>query len=143
IAHPLVYHLFGYLGTPNSVVLTEDDYFDYLIGVTGNKDLIPPEVRSALSSTSLLFLGFDVSGWDFRVLFRSIMRQQGASLRTRFAHVAAQIDPEQGRFTDPDRARRYLESYFGDARVTIYWGSTEDFIRELWRRWGEYAGMEE
>ena len=37
--------------SPNSVVLTEDDYFDFLIGVTSNKDLIPPVVRRALADT--------------------------------------------------------------------------------------------
>src|SRR5205823_2668218 len=44
---PLVYHLFGRNQEPDSLVLTEDNYFDYLIGVTSNKDLIPGVVRSA------------------------------------------------------------------------------------------------
>lgn len=37
---PLVYHLLGHLSQPDTLVLTEDDYFDYLIGVTSNNDLI-------------------------------------------------------------------------------------------------------
>ena len=32
--NPLVYHLFGRLDIPESLVLTEDDYFDFLVGVT-------------------------------------------------------------------------------------------------------------
>jgi len=40
----LVYKLFGQLAEPDSLVLTEDDYFDYLIGVTSNRDLIPEAV---------------------------------------------------------------------------------------------------
>ncbi len=39
---PLVYHLFGHLARRRSLVLTEDDYFDFLIGVTRDKDLVPP-----------------------------------------------------------------------------------------------------
>ena len=66
---PLVYHLFGRLSVPKSVVLTEDDYFDFLIGVTTNNDLIPAVVRRALADTALLFLGFNLDEWDFRVLF--------------------------------------------------------------------------
>ncbi len=128
---PLVFQLFGTLAEPNSLVLTEDDYFDFLIGVTNNKDLIPPMVRRWLADTALLFLGFRMDEWDFRVLFRSIMRQEGGQRRARYAHIAAQIDPEQGRILDPNRARRYLESYFQGADMSIFWGSAEDFVREL------------
>ena len=131
---PLVYHLFGRLSEPESVVLTQDDYFDYLIGVTSNKDLIPREVRRALADTALLFLGFQLDDWNFRVLFRSIMRQEGSNRRSRYSHVAAQIDPEQGRILEPERARRYLEQYFQGADVSIYWGNAEDFVKELANR---------
>jgi hypothetical protein len=128
---PLIYHLFGSLEEPYSLVLTEDDYFEYLIGVTGNKDLIPAVVRRALVDTALLFLGFQIDDWDFRVLFRSIMSREGRSRRRDYAHVAAQITPEEGRILEPERARRYLEEYFQDVDISIYWGSVEDFIREL------------
>jgi len=130
-AHPLVYHLFGRLDARDAMVLTEDDYFDFLIGVTGNRDLIPVTVRRALADTALLFLGFHMEDWNFRVLFRSIMSQQGGGRRKRYAHIAAQIDPEQGRAVDIERARRYLEEYFDEADITIYWGSAEDFLQEL------------
>ena len=138
-ARPLIYHLFGNLREPDSVVLTEDDYFDYLIGVTANKDLIPPVVRRALADTALLFLGFRMDDWDFRVLFRSLMSQEGRGRRSRYAHVAVQIDPEESQILEPEGARRYLESYFEDADISIYWGSTEDFVQELGRRWQEAA----
>jgi hypothetical protein len=134
---PLVYHLFGHLKEPDSIVLTEDEYFDYLIGVTRDKDLIPGVVRRALADTALLFLGFRMDDWDFRVLFRSLMSQEGRRRRSRYAHVAVQIDPEEGRIQEPERARMYLESYFQDADINIYWGSVEDFIRELDERWKE------
>jgi hypothetical protein len=128
---PLVYHLFGRLRYPESLVLTEDDYFDYLIRATSNKELIPKPVRRALTDAALLFLGFHLDDWNFRVLFRSIMSQEGGARRLKYAHVAAQIDPEEGRILEPKRARRYLESYFQGAKISIYWGTTEDFIREL------------
>jgi hypothetical protein len=131
---PLVYHLFGRLEQPDSLVLTEDDFFDYLIGVTNNKDLIPVVVRRALTDTPLLFLGFQIDDWNFRVLFRSIMSQEGREKARRLTHVAAQINPEEGRILEPEGARRYLESYVGSANISIYWGSAEDFVRELQQR---------
>jgi hypothetical protein len=132
---PLVYHLFGHLQDLRSIVLTEDDHFDYLIGVTSKKDLIPPVVRMHLSNTALLFLGFRMDDWNFRVLLRSLLNPEGRRLRSYYAHVAVQIDPEEGHARDPERARRYLESYFKkDENMNIYWGTVEDFVQELQQR---------
>ncbi|MEI6777838.1 MAG: CHAT domain-containing protein [Chloroflexales bacterium] len=136
--HPLVYHLFGRLDDPESLVLTEDDYFRYLIGVTRNEELLPKVVGSALVNTALLFLGFRLDDWNFRVLFQSVMNLAGSELRRRYTHVAVQIDPQEGAMLDPQAAREYLKNYFGPAaalnyqtNISIYWGSAEDFIREL------------
>jgi hypothetical protein len=135
---PLVYHLFGRLDEPDSIVLTEDDYFDFLIGVTRNRDLIPSPVRRALADTALLFLGFQMDDWQFRVLFRSILSQQGGERRARYPHIAAQIEPDESRILEPERARRYLETYFfKGANISLYWGSVEDFTRELLTRWSQ------
>ena len=128
---PLVYHLFGRLSEPDSLVITEDDYFDYLIGVTGRNDLVPAVVRRALTDTALLFLGFDLDDWDFRVVFRSIMSREGGNRRSRYAHIAAQIDPESSRISEAEGAKRYLEEYFGHADISIFWGSVADFGSEL------------
>jgi hypothetical protein len=132
---PLVYHLFGQMNRRESIVLTEDDYFDYLIGVTKHDDIIPPAVVRAWNDNALLFLGFQVDDWNFRVLFRSIMNQEGREKRKKKPHVAVQIDPEEGSSVDPLQARQYLEKYFQDEDVNIYWGGTEEFVRELWIRW--------
>jgi hypothetical protein len=129
---PLVYHLFGNLNLPNSLVYAEDRYFDYLIGVTLNKSLIPSAVRAALSNTSLLFLGFQMDDWEFRVFFRYLMAQDGRELLKFYSHAAAQIEPEEDRIVDVKRARKYLEKYFESESIEIYWGSTKEFIKDLW-----------
>jgi len=141
---PLVYHLFGRLAEPESLVLTEDDYFRYLIGVTSNSDLIPDTIHRALADTALIFLGFRLEDWNFRILFQSVMNQPGSHRRRLYTHVGVQIDPEEGRTLEPALARAYLERYFGPAtglaygtEISIYWGSAEDFIRELAMRIGE------
>ena len=133
---PLVYHLFGRIDVPGSVVLTQDDYFRYLAGVTRNKDLIPLRVRRALTDTGLLFLGFHLDEWAFRVLFHSIISREGRYRRSDYAHVAVQVDPEEGRILEPERARQYLESYFDADDISIFWGNGVDFLRELDRRLG-------
>lgn len=137
---PLVYHIFGHLQDPDSLVITEDEYFDYLIGITSNKDLIPTSVRGALADTALLFLGFNLDDWSFRVLFRTIMNQSGGSRRSRYAHVAVQINPEEGRMIEVEAARRFFETYFHSSAISIYWGSAEDFVRELADQWARRTG---
>jgi hypothetical protein len=132
---PLVYHLFGRLDRRESLVLTEDDYFDYLIGVTENKQRIPHRVRGVLSDSALLFLGFQVNDWSFRVLLRSILSAEGADLLDEYDHIAAQIEPDEERVLEPARALRYLEGYFRVDNINLYWGSVYDFVRELEPRW--------
>jgi hypothetical protein len=134
---PLIFYLFGLTKVPDSLVLTEDDYFDYLIGVTRNKKWIPPVVSDALADSGLLFLGFRLEDWSFRVLFRSVISPEGRQRRSRYANIAGQILPEEGLFLDPERARRYLEKYSGDSRIDIYWGSVDDFMQELSKKWDE------
>ena len=136
---PLVYHLFGHLSLPDSMVLTEDDYFEFLIGFTANKkrtpQVIPPAVLRALTDSALLVLGFHLDDWDFRALFRTVMIQQGGGRRARYAHVGVQLEPDDARNQNPVRARKYLEKYFGQAEINLYWGKAEDFVRELARQW--------
>ncbi|GAB4194814.1 MAG: CHAT domain-containing protein [Roseiflexaceae bacterium] len=128
---PLVYQLFGRLDKPESLVLTEDDFFDYLIGVTRNNKLIPPRVLSALADAALMFLGFQKDDWMFRVFFRSMLQRGGSSRREDYAQIAVQVAPDEDRTLEPERAQRYLHEYFNKGAINVYWGSGEDFIREL------------
>jgi hypothetical protein len=142
VDEPLVYHLFGQLADLESLVLTEDDYFDFLLGVTKNNAVIPPSVRRAMTDSMLMFLGFQLDDWNFRVLFRSILQRQGGNRRRKYLHVAVQIVPEDGRLLETERARKYLEKYFGNdtLNISIYWGSCEEFIRELRAEWNKKYG---
>jgi hypothetical protein len=130
---PLLYHLFGSVNVPMSLVYAEDRYFDYLIGITLNKRLIPSVVRAALNSTSLLFLGFQMDDWEFRVFFRFLMAQEGRERLKFYSHVAAQIEPEEDRIVDLRRARKFLEEYYESENISTYWGSPGEFLKELWR----------
>jgi hypothetical protein len=140
---PVVYQVFGVFGKPESLVLTEDDFFDFLIA-TATYKLIPTVVRGSLTESSLLFLGFRLDSWTFRVLFRLIMTLEGAADLKQFSHVGVQIDPEENSRADAERARRYLESYFGadrgagsgrgEPRIDLYWGTAADFLAELARQ---------
>jgi len=132
---PLIFHIFGHLQTRRSVVIREDDYFEFLTSVSSDRDAIPQVVRRAFVNSALLFLGFRAEDWDFRVLFHSIMQQEGGSRRKSHSHVAAQLDPETGLTSEPEGARRYFESYFRQPHdVSLYWGSVDSFMETLRER---------
>ncbi len=133
-AHPLVFHIFGFFRDEDSLVLTEDDYFEYLISLIQYKPRIPGVVGHQTTSTSLLFLGFQLTDWNFRVLYRLIMSQEGSSKLKQLTHVAVQVDPEEDALINPRAARKYLEEYFGSSgpeKVHIFWGSAAEFLKEL------------
>lgn len=135
VDNPLVYHILGHFKDKDSLVLTEDDYFQYLIGVTLNKKLVPPVVREATVNSALLFLGFQLTDWSFRVLFRLIMSQGGRRRLDEYTHVAVQVEPEEHSSINPDQAKAYLEKYFeGHGNFSIYWGTATDFLKELRER---------
>jgi len=130
---PLVFHVFGRLEVPDSLVITEDDYMEFMIRAAEDKTLIPPPVRAALADSALLLLGFNLQDYDVRVLLRTLVGQEGAQRLHRYTHVAAQVDPSADMLS-PERARRYLERYFGKFRqpsIDIYWGTVDEFAADL------------
>jgi len=138
IERPLVFHVLGTIEYPDSIVITEDEYFDFLAEVARNRDLIPGPVREHLADSTLLFLGFGLDDWDVRVLLRSLISPQSARRLGQFQHVAAQVNVESaGSLED---ARRYIETYFQRFRepsIDVYWSSVEEFSRHLAMAWEE------
>jgi hypothetical protein len=136
--HPLVCHLHGRLDTEGSLVLTEDDHFDYLIGIALNKSALAPSVRRAMGDSLLLFLGFEIDHWSFRGLLRCLP-QLGDRGRP-YPHVAVQVDPEKTCFVSAQEARDYLQTTFAVRGLTlsVSWMSAKKFLAELagqWQQW--------
>ncbi len=136
-ANPLVFHLHGHYKVPESLVLTEDDYLDFLINISKDEDVLPLCIRSAMTRTSLLFLGYKIADWDFRVLFRRIVGYLTISQGRR--HISIQIAPDhEGISGDKlEKVQKYLEDYYSSDKVRVYWGKYRDFAAELRRRWEE------
>jgi hypothetical protein len=140
---PLVYHLHGYYEVPHSLVLTEDDYLTFLVRISKDNTvrLLPSAIRTALASTSLLFVGYSLADWDFRVLFRGLIGSLGGTVGT--TNIAVQLEPKavDGTPEGRERALKYLRDYFEKiqtVKVRVYWGDAKDFGRELSERWRDY-----
>jgi hypothetical protein len=141
----IVYHLHGYEDYASSLILSEDDYLDFLVRVSvegkdSHKPLIPLYLTGALSKSSLILLGYRLHDWDFRVLFRGLIKARDAS--TRQYGLAIQLDPaEQREIKDEKKARHYLETYFQPEKFIVAWGRTDKFVKELCRRYDEWRGV--
>ncbi len=70
VQSPLVFHLYGILNEPESLVLTEIDLIDFLAAVIAKNPSLPRNILSQLRgpNKSLLFLGFGFKHWYLRIL---------------------------------------------------------------------------
>jgi hypothetical protein len=156
---PLVFHLHGHHTEPRSLVLTEDDYVDYLVRFAVERQpgketsLLSPYVYEILAEKPLLFVGYSLQDWTFRVLFRTLLRNTPKGQRRK--HVSVQLPPPMrpaildGRprpvddaVTGPPdgevpedavdvAAKTYLTKYFTDQDITVFWESSSAFARKL------------
>jgi hypothetical protein len=130
---PLVYHFHGLDTCPSSLVVSEDDYLDFLVNISQDSEAIPRRVAQALTDSSLLLLGYQLRGWDFRVIFRGLITSKRASRR--LLSVSIQLSPEAEDVKDAAAASAYFKQYFGNLNFDIYWGDTQSFLKELWAQW--------
>jgi hypothetical protein len=131
---PLVYHLHGMDTYPESLVLTEDDHLDFMAAILRNKEVIPLRVRQALADSSLILLGYDLRGLDFKVIFRSLIKTSNTHLRPK--SVAIQLSPADQNEKD------YLENHLRqEAEFEVCWETTPAFVEELWSLWSNPGNL--
>ncbi len=137
---PVIYHLHGHRSVLDSLVLTEDDYLDFLVNMS--KDMskerdaafLPARIQEAITGSSVMFVGYSLADIDFRVLFRGLLGNLEAALGR--MSVAVQL-PYDSANPNKHKAEEYVTQYFGKMRGTelrVYWGDAKSFARELWRR---------
>ncbi len=144
VSNPLVYHLHGSASEPRSMVLTEDDYLDFLVWFSRewshqdqNKPVFPAPIVKALAGSSLLFVGYSRTDWNFRVLFRGLVGSLVAGCQMK--SISVQLTPLPGDASPQARAgaEEFLEKYFHAVQkipLRVFWGSANEFAEELRKR---------
>ncbi len=130
-ANPLVFHLHGHEKEPDSLVLTEDDYLKFLINFSRDPALLPSPVRDAISASTLLFLGYRLADWNFRVLFQMLRPDPD------YISIAVLLPPGPNE-PSAEEAQQYLDDYYGAMNLKMFWGTAQEFSSELRRRWAEF-----
>ena len=145
VTNPLVYHLFGLEDFPQTLVLSEDDYMNFLISVvqdTNNRvPVVPLELRAALANWRLLILGYRLRYWDFRVLFRFIQRYRENAGGPRGMLIQLKPSakpPRHGDESNEQRSVDYLSQYFDRKQFNVQWTNSEKFIQKLGQTWDKY-----
>ena len=121
---PLVYHLYGHCDVPSSLVLTESDLIEFLVGVIRGTPPVADQVRSLLAnpSVSFLFLGFGFHHWYLRVLLH-VMNIYG--------HRSKAIAFEDERFFDHPEREQTVSFFSGDRLIDFRPLRWEGFARQL------------
>jgi len=97
-----------------------------------------PRIRRALTDASLLFLGYRIADWDFRVLFRGLVSYLEKSISR--SHISVQIAPagKTAALPQQEKAQDYLDDYYGELKIRVYWGTCREFAGELAQRWERF-----
>jgi hypothetical protein len=140
ITNPLVYHLFGLEDYPQTLVLSEDDYIDFLTSMvedTNNLNpVVPLSLRKAIGESHLVLLGYRLPDWDFRVLFRFIVKFRIERFSPR--GMLIQLERDEKRFENVEKSIEHLSHYFEGKKFDIEWNKAEKFIIKLWNDWNAY-----
>ncbi len=140
VKQPLVYHLYGLENYPQTMVLSEDDYLNFLVATMENNDtqnpLVPLTLRKALGESQLLLLGYRLYDWDFRVLFRFILKFRNNELSPR--GMVIQLKQREKEIQKTEKTLMYLGRYFDRKNFNVEWNDTESFVQKLWQEWDIY-----
>jgi hypothetical protein len=139
--NPAVYHLFGLENYRKTLVLSEDDYINFLMNAVeeiNSQDLYPTPLRLNLPDARLILLGYNLRDWDFRALFRFILRVRKTATARESRSTVIQFKPSLEKKDYEAKSLRYLERYFEDNKFRVRWTNAEKFVYDLWDAWDKY-----
>lgn len=149
---PLVYHLLGMEQYPSSMVLSEDDYLEFLWELASDKEslregstiissktrpnsIIPEYLRNAINDCSLLVLGYRLHDWDLKAVLHGLLKADELTYR-KGVSTAIHIDLENQQIVkDKEQAEAYLRSYFKRARFEVRFEESDAFLNNLWQQY--------
>jgi hypothetical protein len=102
----------------NSIVLTEQDYIDFLDKNTTNQ--LPIQMQKLLYQSQFLFLGYSLGDWNFRLLLHRLRETQFGSDTKHWACLLSD-DPVEGMF-------------WQKRGVNIHYVSLDRFLQDLKRK---------
>ena len=120
---PLVYHLYGLDSHPESLVLIEDHYLKFLVAIPQETGRVPPpRITQALTDSSIILLGYDLAGWDFRAMFWGLIKPHHTQLQQGVSVLQVRPTEEE---------KKYLKKYLHEVAFEVFWGDAVDYTRRI------------
>jgi hypothetical protein len=135
IASPILFHLYGRVNEPSSVVVTELQLLDFLARLIARDPPLPNDLNAALTHGRLfLFLGFGLRQWYLRILFHvlKVLRpdSRGFAIETLETSAAAE-NPKR----DPS-----IFFFRDNFKMDFVRMDVPEFVRELRARYVDSGG---
>ena len=137
-AKPLIFHLYGDIEIPESILLTENDSLNFIAYLNVEKNMLPKIIRQKLIASSLLFLGVGFNDLKFRLIWGSIINY--LNIKAKLSNIYVLKQPPLSIFdTDPDSIQKYLNEYIKISfKSRAYWSDLSNFSTQLRQRWNDY-----
>jgi hypothetical protein len=121
--NPFIFKIHGDINTPESLVITDEDYIDFVLRMTapGQFNPVPGTFHYRLSTWPTLFIGYSMLDYNLRLLLKTLHHK-----KDRFPRSYS-IDP----WPDPLVARVWDSElgYVGFLAINLW-----EFVPELYRR---------
>lgn len=127
---PLVYKLHGSLENIDSMVVTEDNYIDFLISLVHGDPKVPDVISNIFKGRSILFIGYGLKDWNIRVLLKYLRTTDIRSFAVQYRSLDAM---------DKNAEMEWKNSvlYWEHQKISVYNCDALAFVTELDRRWKE------
>jgi len=97
---------------------------------------VPLSLRRALGESHLLLLGYHLRDWDFRVMFRFLLKFRRDEFSPR--GMVIQLKKDDRNIENVEKSLDYLGRYFDRRKFDVEWNDSEKFIQKLWNDWNLY-----
>jgi hypothetical protein len=140
-AKPLIFHLYGDIDIPESILLTENDFLNFIAYLNVEKNMLPKIIKQKLIASSLLFLGVGFNDQKFRLVWGSIINY--LNIKSKISNIYVLKQPPLSIFdADPNSIQKYLNEYIKISfKSRAYWNDLFTFSTQLRQRWNDYRSQ--
>jgi hypothetical protein len=78
----------------DSIILSDEDYIDYLYHLSDNDGMIPSPVTKLMMGKGFLFVGYSFSDWNVRGIYKTLIEKRSSSASSR--NTATGVPPVGG-----------------------------------------------
>jgi hypothetical protein len=116
----VMHKMHGTIEDPQSLVITQSDYIQYLLNLTDIDKGMPEYFRKVMIPRyNLLFLGYSLEDWNFRVIWEGVLSTQTSRSR----HITA--------YALMKNPSHHIRTYWSNRNIQIFEEDLTEFARKV------------